>query len=350
MTHTEPNGIALSRAFFHELVEPVLSARFPGLPYAAGRLGSGSDVLGLDDAVSRDHDWGLRLSLFVHEDSAADVDAELERHLPPHFRGLPVRFALTGRVEERHHVEVASVARFVHERLGFDPRRSPSTADWLSLSGQAALEIAGGPIFAESDDELSSVRRALAWYPDDVWRHVVACDWVRLEQELPLMGRAADTGDDLGSRLIAGRLAQTAMHLAFMLERRWPPYAKWFGTLFGELECAQEVQPSLAFALRAGDGADRQLGVAAALEALNRRQTELGLSGVEHAMVPFWDRPYLHPDPQIVEHLLDGIADEEVRRLPRGRGSVEQRTDNVDVLVDARARRAAILDASHVAG
>ncbi|MFE4470131.1 hypothetical protein ACFRFH_15065 [Leifsonia sp. NPDC056824] len=37
--------------------------------------------------------------------------------------------------------------------------------------------------------------------------------------------------------------------------------------------------------------------------------------------------------------LLDPIADEEVRSLPPGRGSVEQRPDNPTLLTDPQARR-----------
>lgn len=51
-------GSELSRRFHEEAVRPLLLARWPRLPYAAGRLGHGSEVLGLDDAMSRDHDWG----------------------------------------------------------------------------------------------------------------------------------------------------------------------------------------------------------------------------------------------------------------------------------------------------
>ena len=50
----DTNGLALSRAYFLEIVRPMLAEQFPNLSYSAGRLGAGSDVLGLDDAVSRE--------------------------------------------------------------------------------------------------------------------------------------------------------------------------------------------------------------------------------------------------------------------------------------------------------
>jgi hypothetical protein len=53
-------GAELARAFHADVVAPLLARAAPRLRYAAGRLGSGSDVLGLDDAMSRDHDWGCR--------------------------------------------------------------------------------------------------------------------------------------------------------------------------------------------------------------------------------------------------------------------------------------------------
>lgn len=58
-------GADLSRDYFEQVVAPLLERSAPGLPYAAARLGSGSDVLGYDDEQSRDHDWGLRLTVLV---------------------------------------------------------------------------------------------------------------------------------------------------------------------------------------------------------------------------------------------------------------------------------------------
>ena len=65
MSGALPAGIPLSRDYYESVVAPLLARHAPGLEHAAARLGSGSDVLGYDDAQSRDHDWGLRLTLLV---------------------------------------------------------------------------------------------------------------------------------------------------------------------------------------------------------------------------------------------------------------------------------------------
>ncbi|MGH3703713.1 MAG: DUF4037 domain-containing protein [Agromyces sp.] len=340
MTSSDFTGIDISRAFFTELVGPVLESLLPEGSFAAGRLGAGSDVLGLDDETSRDHDWGLRLSVFVAaEDQVAPTVHALDDELPAMFRGLPIRFAFTGESGARHHVDVLTVSRFVSATIGFDPSTHPPTSDWLSVTGQAALEVTAGPVFFDGSGELSRARDALSWYPDDVWRYVVACDWARLAQEMPFMGRAADVGDEIGSRLISARLAQIVMHLTFLLERRWPPYSKWFGTLWSTLPGADDLRPALKAMLTGADHASRENGAAAALEVLLSRQKRLGLSDAPLATVPFWDRPYLHPAPEIAEQLMAGISDQEVRSLPLGLGSIEQRTDNVDLLVRPQLRR-----------
>lgn len=213
-------GLALSRTYFVELVSPVLRQEFPNLGYAAARLGTGSDVLGLDDEMSRDHDWGLRLQLFVGERDVDRVSVTLDQQLPQRFRGFPIRFGMSGDPTERVRIDVSTLDRFAQEDLGFDPRRDPSPYDWLSLTGQAALEVTAGEVFRDDAGDLTALREALVWWPDDLWRYLVACDWQRLDQELPLMQRAGDRGDDLGSRVIAGRLVDVAMHLGFLLCRQ----------------------------------------------------------------------------------------------------------------------------------
>ena len=40
-------GLVLCEGFFHEVAEPILQKHFPEVPYCAGLLGYGSDVLGL---------------------------------------------------------------------------------------------------------------------------------------------------------------------------------------------------------------------------------------------------------------------------------------------------------------
>jgi len=47
------NGVELSRLYYESIVASLLEQYNGGIPHAAGRLRTGSDVLGFDDIVTR---------------------------------------------------------------------------------------------------------------------------------------------------------------------------------------------------------------------------------------------------------------------------------------------------------
>lgn len=143
--------------------------------------------------------------------------------------------------------------------------------------------------------------------------------------------------------MIAARLVDIAMHLAFVLCRRWAPYSKWRGTMFRGLPLPSDLGHALEDVLDVDDRHRRSDRLVAALRELATIQRASGLPSADPVCVPFWDRPYFQVDQELVPRLLDSISDPAVRALPVGLGSIEQRTDNVDLLVHADLRRAAVL-------
>jgi hypothetical protein len=344
VTDRRLRGAELARRFFADVVEPLLSRVAPGLGYAAARLGSGSDVLGLDDVMSRDHDWGCRLTLLVDEDARDQVprvSRMLEEGLPERFRGFPVRFPVTWDSSVSHKVEVATVADFAASRLGVDPTRGLSVIDWLTVTGQSVLEVTAGPVFTDRTRALARVRSLLAWYPPDVERYVLAAGWQRICQLMPMVGRTAEAGDELGSRLVSATLTGDAVWLAFALSRRWAPYAKWRGAVFRSLPVAGVLGPLLGSAAAASGWREREDALAAACEVLLNIQRVHGHPAPANAVVSFFDRPYRTVDRAVPEMLLAAVTDPDVARLPPMIGSVEQWADSADVL-SSPGRRAAL--------
>jgi hypothetical protein len=335
-------GAELARRFYTDAVAPLLHEAMPGLRYAAARLGSGSDVLGLDDARSRDHDWGCRLTLLVDADDRDQVpriSRLLDDRLPERFGGFPVRFPVTWDSSLTHRVDVATVADFAASRLGADPTQGMSVLDWLIVTGQSVLEVTAGPVFTDRTRALAPARALLAWYPPDVERYVLAAGWQRLIQLMQFLGRTAESGDELGSRLLSAGLAADVVSLAFTLSRRWAPYPKWRGTAFRSLPVAARLGPLLGEVVAAPGWRERESALAAACEVLLDVQREHGHAAPARAVIPFFDRPYRTVDGAVPEGLLADITDPDVARLPLV-GSIEQWADSADVLSNPDHRAA----------
>lgn len=348
MAHEFIPGLQLAREFYVAAVRPLVEQRFPRLPYAAALLGPGSEVAGFDSQRSTDHDWGPRLQIFLGDSDAGRyagaVIAMLTAQLPASFRGYPVAFPVTREPSghARHRVEVTGLGAWLTSRLGFDPRQAVALLDWLATPAQRLAEFTGGELFHDGPGELSRARDVLAWYPDDVWLYLLACQWQRIGQEEPFPGRCAEAGDDLGSVIVTARLARDLMRLCLLMYRRYPPYSKWLGTAFATLPGSGRLAASLAAAISVANGwPAREQHLRDAYEAVAALHNQLGLTRpLDPRTRRFYSRPYqVIGGDRFAAALRERIADPRIRRLP-ATGAIDQFLDSTDAAGDLGLVRA----------
>jgi len=319
----------LSRAFYDEVARPLLGQR----PHSAALLGWGSDVLGYDTKRSTDHGWGPRLLVFLADDTAVEtVQRSVSAQLPDEFRGWPVRFGWDG-VEARDHVTVTTLRRWLVEHLGVDATAGMSTLDWLLTPQQRLLGVVAGPVYADEAGAIAAVRRSLSWYPDQVWRWLLACQWQRVAAEEAFVARTAEVGDETGSAVSTARLVRDCMRLALLIDRRYAPYQKWLGTAFARGRHEDDLPVQLAAAVAARDAAAREAALANAYTRLARRHNEARITEpVDSAIRSYHQRParVLMAD-RFADACLGTVTDRALRDLPLV-GSVDQAVDSADLL------------------
>lgn len=353
-------GLELARQFHEEAVRPILETVFPGVPYSAALIGSGSEVLGFDTGMSADHHWGPRVMLFLrepdHERLSDAINEALRQLLPVKFRGYPTNFSapdpndnntqLLVEIESgpvNHRVDVLTLRGYFRAYLGFDLDREIEAADWLTFPEQKLRTIVTGAVYCD-EIGLEAVRSRFRYYPKDVWLYLMASCWSRIGEEEHLMGRAGAAGDELGSALIGSRLVRDLMRLCFLIEEQYAPYAKWFGTAFARLKCAERLSPPLRRAQLAGTWKEREQGLVEAYEAMAEMHNSLGITApLPTTAKNFFGRPFkviaLHG---FADALRARIIDPEVRRIAdRGLiGGIDMISDNTEILSDPRWRPA----------
>jgi hypothetical protein len=232
-------GLELGRCFFAEVVLTAVEQDLPAcVPHLAAGMCGGSQSYGNDDGISRDHGWGAGISVWLWGDASAQFRkplAAVATSLPREFLGYPAYCA------------VMDLDEFMTARLGF-PAAPKQALDWLRIPEKHLFEVAYAPVFCDGPGEVTRRFQALARYPEDVWRQRLATHLSGVfEWGIKHLRRAERRGDSATATLHWCQFAVHAMHVGFLLCRRYAPYHKWLCREFGKLpQPAARMAPLLA--------------------------------------------------------------------------------------------------------
>lgn len=250
-------GLAIAEDFFLNWGLLFLEAEYPALTQrlAAGRFG-GSDVLGADDELSRDHNWGPQFTLFLSEEDFSSVGEELSERMnaaaPDQWNGYWVDGA------GDKNVLVRSVPRWIQQVVGF-AELPQADADWGLIVKDRAVGgfiearesslyfLKHGALWLDNNDDFRAWRLTLARYPENVWYGRLAEETFRLWQygEYNFVQRIAVRGDPLAIAMSLGKFTEGVMRLMLLLDGDFTPYWKWLAYEFRKLDTARQYAPLL---------------------------------------------------------------------------------------------------------
>ena len=272
-------GLDLCESFFNECAKPIIDKYFPNMQYSAGLISYGSDVLGYDDEISRDHMWGPRFYMFLSE---RDIDKKYEifnrfaENLPYEYMGYSVNFTEpdwndcgvqhpqfinSGKVNPL--IFIQTFDEFLIDEIGTADLDSIKPLDWLAFSEHRLLSLVSGKLFVDKLNIREQTAK-IKYYPDDVKLYLIASQWELISSEQAFVKRCGDCGDEIGSQIICARIAERLMRLCFLYKDRYAPYSKWFGTAFNKLDIDESIKIKMKAALQANNLTERENNLVAA--------------------------------------------------------------------------------------
>jgi len=243
------SGLDLSQEFINSVLLPLLQHEIPEqLPrLAVAVVGTGSDVLGLDDEISRDHHWGPRANVMYVRQDAQQMEPLLKRlfqdRLPDTFCGYDVQ----ANIANMTGVCCCTVEGFFEKFLGTD--RLPETdLDWVNLCEVDLFHVTAGKVLYDGLGELTRRREALSYYPENVWKKRIAdwCMYVAGRDAPYNIHRVSKRNDEMTSTMYLAYCLKRSMEMCFALNRQYAPYTKWLNRTFRALpKYAADVAPLL---------------------------------------------------------------------------------------------------------
>ena len=236
--HCQPDekGIDICKKYYDRYVRPMIDEKFPeyASKIACGLSGEGSDAFGYDDAISRDHDWGPSVCLWITEETDAEIGEELRKayeELPAEMDGI--KRAPYVRGKDRRGVQV--ISEFFGRLTGAS---SYGDIDWKETMSPLLAAAINGQIWRDDEGIVTEYRKKLSkGYPESILFKHLAEGCARFSREGQYNAkRVADRGDELTSRMFVYDAAREAMKLLYLANGKFYPHDKWLRYGLKDLE------------------------------------------------------------------------------------------------------------------
>lgn len=259
-------GLELAEKYYEAYGRQMLDDQFADMKgqTAAGLVGYGSECLGFDDDISKDHDYGPSFCIWlprkIYKEYGARMQAAYDA-LPREFMGF------AGRMEEEQgkgRVGVLCLEDFYEEMIG---RSSVPQTDmeWLAIPEEMLATAVNGKVFEDHLRQFSSIRDGLMqYYPHGVWIKKIADSMAKVAQAGQYnYARAMKRGERIAAEMALTEFVKESMHLVYLLNRTYAPFYKWMHRGMQNLSTCSEIGDMLNLLYRIPDPASAWEGVSA---------------------------------------------------------------------------------------
>lgn len=234
MKNRAPKGLEICQKYYETYGKKMIDEKYQDYKQymAIGMFGYGSDCLGYDDEISRDHDFGGGFCILL----PAPVYQKIGKEMQEDYEKLPDEFMDVKRLTSFHgqgRVGVFEIDQFFLQFLNIYPH---SSNDWLYLDEQALLNCTNGMIFDDYYGEVTKIRKELAYYPEVIRIKKIALTVAKIAQSGQYnYGRCMKRHDYVAANLAINEFIDQTLSLIYLMNKRYKPYYKW--SFYGLKDC-----------------------------------------------------------------------------------------------------------------
>ncbi len=230
------NNLDRCEAFYEKYGVPMIHEKYSEYEgcIAVGMVGDGSDCFGFDDDISTDHDYGLGFCMWLDAETFEKIGSSLQNDYEELLQENGAKFLKEhGENETAFSQEFLSNRRGVFEITAFYENILGLPYDnenlfILTEENKLALAV-NGRVFRDDEGVFTKIRQYLkSYYPEKIWRY-------RLAEKLHDFSQYAQSNyarmmarkDYVTSGLCISKGVESAMDIAYILNRQYAPYYKW---------------------------------------------------------------------------------------------------------------------------